>query len=446
MFDSVVLDVVIGLIFIFLLYSLLASVISEMTAVIMGMRARNLAQAICRMLEDEKPDKGGWWRNNKLAYLIRNIYNELRILFTGKRGGPAFRAFYSHPAIKYLAVNKFFSKPSYMPPDTFSKVVIDIIRSSGNKYAINEQEKISSGLTNGESDSEKLKAINRILEHNDTDTALESIRMITNRQGLPLISGETRSYLASLLDDAQNDLEIFQLKLEKWFDETMERATGWYKRTIQLIIFIIGFMLAVLFNANTLEIVDILSKDKEAREQMVQLASAYIENNPRPVAPVNTNEFASYEEMQNKYDSLLLVRDQIINDIEEANMVMGMGWNISAEHELIKKDQKVKNPDKQNLIFIKDTANQYLYIADNFRLHPERVRNSYDSLDLHNNVLFLNTSEYICYSIFNFKNFIGYLLTALAISLGAPFWFDLLNKIVQVRSSIKKTPARTKEN
>ena len=31
----------------------------------------------------------------------------------------------------------------------------------------------------------------------------------------------------------------------------------------------------------------------------------------------------------------------------------------------------------------------------------------------------------------------GWLLTALAISLGAPFWFDLLNKFIVIRSTVK---------
>jgi hypothetical protein len=30
-------------------------------------------------------------------------------------------------------------------------------------------------------------------------------------------------------------------------------------------------------------------------------------------------------------------------------------------------------------------------------------------------------------------NFIGWLLMAIAVSLGAPFWFDLLNKLVNLR-------------
>ena len=40
-----------------------------------------------------------------------------------------------------------------------------------------------------------------------------------------------------------------------------------------------------------------------------------------------------------------------------------------------------------------------------------------------------------------FMKLIGWLLTALAISLGAPFWFDLLNKFVKLRESgPKQTP------
>jgi hypothetical protein len=32
----------------------------------------------------------------------------------------------------------------------------------------------------------------------------------------------------------------------------------------------------------------------------------------------------------------------------------------------------------------------------------------------------------------------GWLLTALALSLGAPFWFDLLNKLVNIRHGMTK--------
>jgi hypothetical protein len=39
---------------------------------------------------------------------------------------------------------------------------------------------------------------------------------------------------------------------------------------------------------------------------------------------------------------------------------------------------------------------------------------------------------------------VGWLMTAFAISLGAPFWFDLLNKVVGLRSTVKPQPQKTK--
>jgi hypothetical protein len=46
-------------------------------------------------------------------------------------------------------------------------------------------------------------------------------------------------------------------------------------------------------------------------------------------------------------------------------------------------------------------------------------------------------------------HWLGWLITALAVSLGAPFWFDLLNKVIVVRSTVKpheKSPEeRSKE-
>jgi hypothetical protein len=50
---------------------------------------------------------------------------------------------------------------------------------------------------------------------------------------------------------------------------------------------------------------------------------------------------------------------------------------------------------------------------------------------------------------FSISSLPGWLLTALAISLGAPFWFDLLNKIMVIRSTVKpheKSPEEASED
>jgi hypothetical protein len=41
------------------------------------------------------------------------------------------------------------------------------------------------------------------------------------------------------------------------------------------------------------------------------------------------------------------------------------------------------------------------------------------------------------------RKWIGFLLLGLAVCLGAPFWFDLLNKIVNLRAAGKKEGATT---
>lgn len=43
-------------------------------------------------------------------------------------------------------------------------------------------------------------------------------------------------------------------------------------------------------------------------------------------------------------------------------------------------------------------------------------------------------------------DWLGWLLTALAVSLGAPFWFDLLNKIVSIRHGMRKPEATPPDN
>ncbi len=52
MFDSVAFEVVIGLVFIYLLYSLLVTILGEIIANSLGIRARLLRVAIERMLND----------------------------------------------------------------------------------------------------------------------------------------------------------------------------------------------------------------------------------------------------------------------------------------------------------------------------------------------------------------------------------------------------------
>jgi hypothetical protein len=80
--------------------------------------------------------------------------------------------------------------------------------------------------------------------------------------------------LTTVLDEARDDIDAFRTGLEAWFDDTMARVSGWYKRRTQLIIAIIGVVVVLALNANTLAIGNALWKEPTLRAALVQQASA----------------------------------------------------------------------------------------------------------------------------------------------------------------------------
>src|SRR6185437_11523646 len=122
MFNNVALDVFIGLVFIFLLYSLLATIIQEMIATRLAFRAKVLEKAIIRMLEDLETDNHRPFGDRIDGFLhilgLKNILKNTTV-------APWF---YAHPLIKYLGEDNYYSKPAYLHARNFSKVILDLLK------------------------------------------------------------------------------------------------------------------------------------------------------------------------------------------------------------------------------------------------------------------------------------------------------------------------------
>lgn len=510
MTGSVALDVVIGLVFIFLLYSLLASVFCEIIATQLGLRARNLHQAVQRMLEDSPVTSEA-----KFIAFLKHIGASIRSLFLTKEG-PSTCVFYHLPVIKYLGRNSYFSKPSYISRNNFSKAVMEIFRKYGGNDDKNDLEKIHHVLNGAFPYELPLLELKRIIDERLRDGETGKPRLLTaidyteirnvlkekigkmqvtdivdpaqkklfNRvknvltstawtdkgtkadiykvdELLNLFGHETRAHLRSLLKDAQNDIERFRSQLEQWFDDTMERATGWYKRKVQVILFLVGFVMAAIFNVSTVRVANILSADEESRDRLVQMANTYLQNY-KPAT--GTRDSLSLEQ---RLDSLLKVRQQLEQDIHAANAVLGLGWDFPSRLRLYKEDSLRQSRDS---ILLKDKT-MYIKVAIDEK-GTERViiiPNGMSKKDIAHllerseedvfqylfpflfkkqeasyivNVNKSKTTVEIWKGKFFFLNFWGYFLTAIAISLGAPFWFDTLNKLMKLRGSgVKEGPS-----
>lgn len=383
MFNNIAFDIVIGMVFIYLLYSLFATVLSEMLATWVGLRARNLKEAIDRMLNDE---------DQKVHGLSYRIIDSLKLL--KNPDNLRVRNFYNHPEIKYLGSTGVFKVPSSFKSESFSKTIIYLLSGEGaaDKTRIEDR-------------------LKKLCTQDETLTAEENI-----------FDKETANYVLSIWNNSFGDVVKFKLKLEAWFDRTMEQATEWYKRKIQVVLLILGFLMAWFFNADTFTIIGKLSTDKAAREQMVSMATAYLSNHSERHAVAATDSSSAEETsaMTARYDSLLEVKRQLQSDIDNANSLLGSGaW--LPDSVLILTDQfkhkKMYTPllDESTLLSMrrgKIPADGYLTFStgDKWRYF---------------------------FGLF-FPHFFGFLITAIAISLGAPFWFDLLNKMMKLRTSTKQ--------
>ncbi len=390
MFDNVALNVVIGLVFIYLLYSLLATVLSEIIATQIGLRARNLKEAIDRMLTDDQSDDVGFWMR---------LLDSLKL--TKNPDNARIEKFYNNPEIKYLGSTGIFKNPSSFKAVTFSRTLL---------YELNG---------NGPLDKVKIlkeleRSVNPLKEGNQPLEVVDA--------AIPTLDKQSAQFVMSLYNDSHGDLVKFKLQLETWFDRTMEQATEWYKRKIQVILMVLGFLMAWFFNADTFSIISKLSTDKDARDKLVTVAVAYTQNNTKPPSDGNFNLGAD------KTDSLNDVKKKLEEDVANANTILGIGgWPADTVYYAI--DNKTGKRIYTPLIDEMSMSNSQRNDADgDGKIH------------------FTHCQKWNYFFSLLHHHFFGFLITAIAISLGAPFWFDLLNKLMKLRTSLKQEIDSTNKN
>ncbi len=341
MFNSVALDVVLGLVFIYLLYSLLVTVIGEIVSTWLALRSKVLYRAINRMLMDS------FIKEESLGVSIKLLAR--KVLGKGENKPITFaQRFYQYPSIKYLSKlevvkNRFTESqlPSYLRAENFATTIICILKERGAGKTVSEQ-------------------IDYCLRFNTCQIQQETLKQLTN-----------------LYNDSGRDEILFKKKLESWFDDTMDRASGWYKRKIQWILFLVGFIFAIIFNVDSIAITRKLSADKVTRDKVISMA----------VQSRDSSSQSSGNFLNNFSDSHSAKYKTLLADADSANMIMGIGWD--------------NLPDSE-IGFGKYTLRAKL---------PYHALNPFGS------------------------NFWGLVITAIALSLGAPFWFDLLKKLVSIRGA-----------
>jgi hypothetical protein len=250
------------------------------------------------------------------------------------------------------------------------------------------------------------------------------------------------------LQNSFYDLGVFAKKLENWFDDSMNRVSGWYKRQVEVVLFAIGLAMAIVFNVDTLQIAGKLTTDKDARDKMVVLAmkaSEQYKDDPRVKqttakdSPLSDSLKRQSNEVVFKayQDKMEEAKRELNANIANANSLLAIGWGdfgMRRDSARLLNVKYKRETDSLIKMYFADTANH----VSATHTDTLNARNFALAEFYHNRHWAVLKIGYVLSESFHGKKFLGFLILAFAVCLGAPFWFDLLNKFIKLRGSGKK--------
>lgn len=239
---------------------------------------------------------------------------------------------FNHPLITALG-QAGVSKPSYIPTATFSKAVLDNVCKAAR-------------------------------ESSDAAKIVECIKALPE--------GSLKQALLVLAADGKNSREEMEKKLGDYFDSTMERVSGWYKRRMQVVLFLVGFVVCALLNADLFMITSLLHRDATTRQELAAVGTSLAASTN---VPALTN---------------------LTQRLDKISLPLGWSNNHATD---------VQAGTKQGTE------------VEDLRAFPWSGEGCLAGL----------------------QKLLGLALCALATSFGAPFWFDLLDKVVRLRGSVDVT-------
>ena len=269
MFGSPVLDVAIGMAFVYLLLSLIASAIQEIFAALINARAANLQRGLRSLFSGNSLNSATPLIDLLYGHgLIRGLYQDPKMDYGPGKQEPfevrKLREFYGKlrlklrswlrmsPAGMVQSVDDLLL-PAYIPARTFALAMRDLLN--------NPQPFGWDSLKNMEANLKALKT------KSPENKAVEA--------------------LLALVLDAAGKPERLQANLENWYNDAMDRVSGWYKKYVGNVLLVIGMGLAIAFNVDSVRVARVLWVNKDMRDGLTTAARQYLEKHPNapPATP-----------------------------------------------------------------------------------------------------------------------------------------------------------------
>jgi hypothetical protein len=366
MLNSTTLEVAIGMALVFLILSLFCTAINEAIAGILGSRAKNLEAGIRSLFTEGKltiteakaPD--GNPGNTPAPPVAEGakaaaVTKTVGLVDAIYRHGLVQSLYKSGAGIEDQIAKNLKKLPSYIPSRTFSSALYDIL------FPRPLVPTAAPGADPAAPQATQAAVLDNMIKN------LEKIS-----------EGPAKQAIATLVKQANGDIDKTRKAFELWYNDGMDRAAGWYKRKTQLVLFFIGLILAVSLNVDSIRVAEVLWTTPALRSYAVASAEQFVKDHSTAATASGTTAAKPTDPNPSDY----------IKSLKALNLPLG--W------------------DPSDLPWIATgTDNSIPGVVSRIYWGPFGLVVA------------------------------GWFLTAVAMTLGAPFWFDLLNQFMVVRSTIK---------
>jgi hypothetical protein len=438
MLNSAILEVIIGLVFVYILLSLLVSQINSVVASMLNIRAKQLRTRVENIIFDQDLQK------TLLAHPVVGIIQP-KGLETGISEEDISKA-------ETARVNK-------LNPTTFAKAMINVLSDPFlNFYAalgmvkdkreraglqtivnqlranMNDPQRANAALVQlheaitdlEPSDRDDRRALLRTLS--PLQTALKNqqagnSKLVMVWEGVSQVENRAFQQAMETVLSGVGNLKEAELAIESWFDAKMSQTSDWYATTMQYFSLAFGLLIAILLNIDTIHLSATLWNDESLRQSIAQTAQA-----------------ADFSEFIDDEGNLITVPNAVGVD----GSVTG-GEETSGDSV----DSMVQSYEAAQ-----ETLNQLLALrlpigwtfrtpgsVDEIDLGDGSTISVYDPLtDSRNLYRFLAVGDSGWFG-FVMGKLGGLAVTAIAVAQGAPFWFDVLRRLAGQSSPAKEEDA-----
>ncbi|SFV14456.1 hypothetical protein [Pseudoduganella namucuonensis] len=427
------LDVILGIIFVYLIFALITSAINEALAAILSSRAKWLHKGIRALFGEE-----GKADDNVAAFysspFIRYLSDNSSLLTRGVSYIPApaaMKALLTHTVATQegaLPLRQGVERLLALYPNTALGVANAIAAIPAGPLHDALKSLYEDALGSVEQFLHGLGATIGKLGKEDSIHAAEAVASLLKRLARDLPAGwdalqatvenlppgsPIRAVMKDLLMGARGNVLAFEAGFDTWFKGFETQVGAWYRQKTHLVLIGISVFIAVAMNVDTIALVRQLSTNDDMRTALATQALARVKENG-----VAVEQRAALIKARSEHAALVKAAAEKPKDetaaataaVAAAKVDLAERTQLDAQaayEEALKTE--VQAMEKAGLSFGWESV-WFSSLADTWPV------------------------SWVAVVITLFTKLAGLILTAAALTLGAPFWFDLLQKVAQVRS------------